>query len=1219
MTAIVQLDDYLRRVESRLRFLAASRGAAVTAGAALALTLLLVWISNQYRFVQDVVWPLRVLLFGALAVAIAFTLALPLAKLNRRFVTKLAEQKEPSFGERLLTVTERRNDANPFIELIAEDAMGVAQKHGPEQFAQSQILFGALGIAVVAVGVLAWLIMAGPGYWGYGASLLWTGSGNPGKKPLYDLTVQPGNKTIRRKSDQLISAHLLGFNAHQVTLHARYGDATKWDATAMQPGTDGNAYQFKFVGLSDPVEYYVQADNTESKHFKIAVRDLPGVKRVKVALHYPAELRLKDAVQDPGGDIRAVEGTQADISVLTDKPLERGVILMEDGSKLELTKGEGNWLNAKMAIHKDGSYHVAALDNGEAIRISDDYFIESGKDEPPSVRIVNPGKDPKVSPIEEVPVTIEASDDFGVEALELHYSVNGGPEQVTPLLKTKGVKEASGTKLLTLEEFKLVPGDLVSLYATAKDATHTTRSEIVFAEAEPFDFKFSQSQQSGGGGGGMGGEESDISERQKQIIAATWNQERDPGKNRAAQQENAKFLSDTEAKLAEQAQTLSDRMASREMGGAGSSFANFSKLMTQASSQMGEAVNELKPGKWHEALPIEQKALQSLSRALALFRDIQVAFGQRGGGGGGGGAQRDLARMFDLELDTSKNQYETGQQNAEQKQKDQQKAVDEALEKLKELAKRQQELAAQRPQQQAFEQRWQEEQLRREAEELRRQMQEMAQNQQSQNQQSQSGQQQSGQQQQGGQQQGGQQSSSSGGQSSSSGQSSASRQQQQNQANQQRQMNEALRKSMEALRRSEDEMRKAVSDQDPAAQRRAAENLAEAQSLLNKGMQQQADNSVAGLSQKAQEMANTQRDIASSLTRMYGELSGSAIYRRLRPGQPEQGPEDLPEMRDPAVPRYYTYDRRPWDRDMPVAHNPSEQERTIADEKERLAKEIQDLQRGMQQEERALASAQPGASAKMRKALSEAEQKELAMRMQKTAEWLKQGYGDRNLNVETKMAEGLEDLSRDLQDVQKTVQAGEANGKTGQEDKSAEALSEVRNLRQMLERAQNDGAQQHGQRQNYQQQNLSRDGQGQGQQQGGEQQGGQQQGSQNASNQYGPNGGPSSVMDGQDWQGAISDLNSLRGRIDPHDRELRGYVDDTLGYLRLLHADPNVLQTTIGQDAVSRLERLEVELARRTGDLQQLDGARLRAPEDSPEKYRDAVAEYFRKLSQAKH
>ncbi len=1196
MTAIVQLDDYLRRVESRLRFLAASRGVAVTALSALLLTLLIVWISNQYRFVQDVVWPLRLLLFVALAAALAFALALPLRKLNRKFVTKLAEQKEPSFGERLLTLQERRNDGNPFIELIAEDAMGVAQKHAPEQYAHSQLLYGALGIAVVALGILMWLIAAGPGYWGYGASLLWTGSGNASKKPLYDLTVQPGNKTIRRKSDQMITAHLLGFNAHQVTLHAKYGDATKWDSTVMQSGTDGNAYQFKFVGLSDPVEYYVQADNTESKHFKIAVKDLPGVKRVKVALHFPTELGLKDAVQDPGGDIRAVEGTQAEVSILTDKPLDNGVLMFEDGSKLDLTKGDGNWLTAKIAVHKDGSYHVAALDGNDAIRISDDYFIESGKDEPPSVRIVNPGRDPKVSPIEEVPVTVEASDDFGVEAMDLHYSVNGGPEQVVPLLKTKGVKEASGSKLLALEDFKLVPGDLISLYATAKDATHTTKSEIIFAQAEPFDFKFSQSQQMGGGGGMDGGQQSDISERQKQIIAATWNQEREPGKNKAALQENAKFLSDTEAKLAEQAQTLSERMASREMGGAGASFANFSKLMTQASGQMAEAVNQLKPGKFHDALPIEQKALQSLLRAEALFRDIEIAFGQRGGGGGGGGAQRDLARMFDLELDTSKNQYETGQQTPEEKQKDQQKAVDEALEKLKELAKRQQELAAQRQQQQAVEQRWQEEQLRREAEELRKQMEQLAQNQQ---QQSESGQQQSGQQQ--------------GQSSSSSGQSSSSRSQQGKQGSsgqqQQQKMSEALRRSTDELRRSEDEMRKAVSDKDAAAQQRAAENLAQAENTLNKAMQQQADGSVAGMSQRAQQMANEQREIANNLKRMYGEQGDGSASRRFGFGQPQPGPNDLPEMRDPAMTRYYGYDRR-FDRgDMAVAHNPSEQERAMADEKARLSKEIQDLQHDMQQQERALQSTQPGASTKMRKALSDAEQNELAMRMQKTAEWMKQGYGDHNMAVENKMAEGLDQLTKDLQDVQKSVEAGDGNGKPGQQ-KGEQALAEVRNLRRMLEQAQQQRGQQG-------QQNLSRDGQP-GQQQGGQQQGGQQSGPGQGS-QYSPNGGRDTGMDQQSLQGAIDDLSSWRGKIDPHDRDLRGYVDQSLGYLRLLHADPNRLQGTIGQDAVSRLERLEVELARRTGELQQLQGARLRAPEDSPEKYRDAVAEYFRKLSQAKH
>ena len=365
--------------------------------------------------------------------------------------------------------------------------------------------------------------------------------------------------------------------------------------------------------------------------------------------------------------------------------------------------------------------------------------------------------------------------------------------------------------------------------------------------------------------------------------------------------------------------------------------------------------------------------------------------------------------------------------------------------------------------------------------------------------------------------------------------------------------------------------------------------MEQAENQLSKAAQQQADNSVAGLSQRAQEMARQQREIANSLKNMYGEQAGSQ-NRRLRFGQPEPGPNDLPELRDPSRPTYYGYDRR-WDRPDPaMPHNPSEQERAIAEQKARLSKEVQDLQHDMQQQERALAGTQPGASAKMRKALSEAEQNELAMRSQKTAEWMKQGYGDRNLNAETKMAEGFEQLSKDLQDVQKAVEAGDPNGNGKGGQKGEQALAEVRNLRRMLEQAQGK--------------------QGQGQQQGG-----QQQGSQTS----GPNGGRTyGGYDQENLQGAIDDLSSWRGKIDPHDRALRNSVDDAIGSLRMLHADPNVLQSTIGHDAVSRLERLEVELARRTGELQQLQGARLRAPEDSPEKYRDAVAEYFRKLSQAK-
>ena len=48
-----------------------------------------------------------------------------------------------------------------------------------------------------------------------------------------------------------------------------------------------------------------------------------------------------------------------------------------------------------------------------------------------------------------------------MNAFDLHYSVNGGPDQTVNLLKQKGVKQTDGSTVLSLENFKLVPGDVV--------------------------------------------------------------------------------------------------------------------------------------------------------------------------------------------------------------------------------------------------------------------------------------------------------------------------------------------------------------------------------------------------------------------------------------------------------------------------------------------------------------------------------------------------------------------------------------------------------------------------------------------------------------------------------------------------------------------------------------------------------------------------------------
>src|SRR5690606_29173686 len=148
-----------------------------------------------------------------------------------------------------------------------------------------------------------------------------------------------------------------------------------------------------------------------------------------------------------------------------------------------------------------------------------------------------PGRDYRATAIEEVPVRVEARDDFRLDALELHYSVNGGEWRHERL--PAGTADIQAAAMLRLEELQqpgadgsvpvLVPGDLVSYYAEARDNKHSVQTDLFLIQVQPFEQRYTQLQAGGGGGGGGDGEgeqDGEISRRQREILVATWNLQR---------------------------------------------------------------------------------------------------------------------------------------------------------------------------------------------------------------------------------------------------------------------------------------------------------------------------------------------------------------------------------------------------------------------------------------------------------------------------------------------------------------------------------------------------------------------------------------------------------------------------------------------------------------------------------------------------------------------
>jgi len=1211
MTIRDHLDSYIRQLQRRLRISAVLRGTAIFASVALALTVVLVLLANHFAFASWTLTSARLVLLVCLALAIGFGLALPIYGLNPRRTAGKAESVFPQFEQRLVTYAERNAaKKEPFIDLLAADTLEISHHAQPKQLVPDTTLLASLGIGLASLGVLVWLVLAGPGYLGHGAALIWTGAGHV-SGPLYELRVAPGDAAVRRNSDQLITAQLAGLQAPNARLYARFQSASKWEQVAMQPQPGGSGFQFLFAGLPEGVEYYVEAGPLQSHHFNLKVVDLPSVKQIRVTYRFPSWTGLKNQIEERGGDLRAVEGTQADLEILTDRPMRDGSLVLDD-KQIKLGGGQGNLYQGTVHIDKDGQYHVAANEQGETLRISDDFFIEARKANPPEVRLIKPGGDYRASPIEEVTVTVNADGEFGLNDVAVHYSVNGGDEKTVSMLKEKGGKQVDNSTVLSLEDFKLVPGDVVSVYATAKDARSESRTDMYFIQADPFERQFSQSQQAGGGMGGGGsfgqGDQSDIAQREKEIIAATFKQKADSDKKPTKQEsaENGKFLSGVQAKLRDQALSLASRLQRRELSDANQEFSDFERDMTAAAAAMAPAAEKLQQQKWSDALPNEQKALQHLLRAEATFREIQVAFGARGGGGGGaGGAGRDLSSLFDLELDTEKNQYETGQTASSANQRAQE--IDEALQKLEQLARRQEELAQQqRGNNQSFQQRWQEEMLRREAEELQRQMEQLARNQQQQQQGNQQANQQGGQQQSG--QQGGQSQS---GRAGANGQQSAT-----GTPNGQASADNRMQQALDRLRQAQEDMARAASQGQPndAAARRAAERLQEASNLLSGLQQREASQQMDGMAREADRLQKEEQDQEARMRQMFAR------------GNTADGLSQ------------------------------SDEQAKLGDDRQQAADALGRLEKQMQEAARGLGASQPNSAKKLREALGGMEQDDLQNRIKKSADWIRRGIDPTQNGRDTSIPNGMQRLDDQLHQAQQAFNRQQQNPQ--------EALNQIERLRNQMEalaRGMSNAAGRNGQQsQPGQPRQMDQLGRNQGGQPGQPGQGNQQAGggpSSPGSPSGGPNGGPIGGPRGGTWAGgygpidrqwyggdtggywpqgretqpvpstpeeiqrayqeAMRELNALRQNFQGQPAPLADLQELIREMQRLdpsrFPGNPAMLEELHDQ-VLTSVDKLELRLRRQEDDN---DAGQIRSGDSLPVPagYQDSVADYFRRLS----
>jgi len=287
------------------------------------------------------------------------------------------------------------------------------------------------------------------------------------------------------------------------------------------------------------LSYRVEFGHGRTREYKVTVFDYPRLERADANLKYPGYTGLPEKTIADTRRVSAVEGSRLDYAFVLNKPVASATLVAKDGSRVSLVAAtnQANVYRLQCELEQSRQFDLQLVDDaGRTNKVPPHFVIEALKNRVPELKLAFPRGDQRVSSLEEIAFQIEATDDFGLKAYGIAYTLAGQETRIVQVGTNSGPNEKRQFSYqLSLEQLSAQPDQLLSYYAWADDigadgAPRRTSSDMYFAEIRPFDEIFREDPSNGGGqqqGGQQGGGQTQkLAELQKEIINATWTLQR---------------------------------------------------------------------------------------------------------------------------------------------------------------------------------------------------------------------------------------------------------------------------------------------------------------------------------------------------------------------------------------------------------------------------------------------------------------------------------------------------------------------------------------------------------------------------------------------------------------------------------------------------------------------------------------------------------------------
>lgn len=312
----------------------------------------------------------------------------------------------------------------------------------------------------------------------------------------WEVTVTPVGKVTLVEGDQLeVTAHVrfcggkasgasVPFLVWKEGVRTLEPVAGAGDRATMLPTKTEGDYVFTFSAVKRPFSFRVWVEDSYSAAAEVAITALPRLKSSAFEVKPPEYTGVKPYPQ-PGPPMALSVPVGSSVTAVFDlAPSPATVVWTEQGEKLPLGKTQERW-RTTMLVNSTRHYEILAATSAQAsARALAQGEITAVPDHAPEVDFVTEDRNRLVNPGGELPVTIRATDDYGVATIALLVARSDDPSSVRMIKQWKlvgppGQKEPSPESYtIPLDPAVFTPGSVFLITAQAEDFSPTKQRSV---------------------------------------------------------------------------------------------------------------------------------------------------------------------------------------------------------------------------------------------------------------------------------------------------------------------------------------------------------------------------------------------------------------------------------------------------------------------------------------------------------------------------------------------------------------------------------------------------------------------------------------------------------------------------------------------------------------------------------------------------------------------